>query len=83
MMVMMVMMMVMMIMMIMIMIMMMMVTTGVRKRRIYDVMNVLESVEIVQRQGKNAYVWLGTHEVEGALNRLKVSRKWLWHKKKM
>lgn len=32
---------------------------GVERRRIYDVVNILESVELVLKKGKNTYTWLG------------------------
>lgn len=35
-------------------------TLGVERRRIYDVINIFESVDIVQRKCKNTYEWLGT-----------------------
>ncbi|XP_054814449.1 E2F transcription factor-like E2FF [Prosopis cineraria] len=44
---------------------------GVQRRRMYDVVNILESVGIVARKGKNLYLWKGFSEIPRALNELK------------
>jgi len=33
---------------------------GVERRRIYDVVNILEAIRLVQKKGKNTYTWMGT-----------------------
>ncbi|XP_061364827.1 E2F transcription factor-like E2FF [Gastrolobium bilobum] len=44
---------------------------GVQRRRMYDVVNILESVGIVARKARNIYSWKGFKEIPRALEELK------------
>ncbi|CAI7838163.1 unnamed protein product [Closterium sp. NIES-54] len=44
---------------------------GIRRRKLYDIFNVLECISIVKKQGKIEYLWLGSDGIGEALGRIK------------
>lgn len=45
---------------------------GINRRRIYDIINVMEALEMISKQSKNWYRWLGRGELVQTLAKLKV-----------
>mgnify|MGYP001410124691 CR=1 FL=1 len=49
-------------------------TLGVGRRRIYDIVNVLESLDIVQKEKASSYIWLGISKLPTCVARLRTGR---------
>ncbi len=46
---------------------------GTNRRRIYDIINVLEALEMIVKQSKNWYSWLGQGKLLVTLAKMRVS----------
>lgn len=46
--------------------------TGTNRRRIYDIINVMEALEMIVKQSKNWYTWNGRDGLLNTLAKLKV-----------
>ncbi|CAM6088525.1 unnamed protein product [Calypogeia fissa] len=46
-------------------------TLGARRRRVLEILNVLEIAQVIHHQGKERYTWIGSRQIAGALMKLK------------
>ena len=45
---------------------------GVERRRLYDIINILESFTAIVRKGKNSYEWKGLNSIKLFLTKIEV-----------